>query len=954
MEIAPIHATVPGRARFRIPALRRNEPLKRALEVGLSGNGVRFVSASTCTGTVLVLYDNSHPLDAIERRVQEVASRKPQERAASAFGDAPAWHSLDADNALAMLGSSRPGLSAAAARASLRRHGPNALMKIARRSGFEILVDQFRSLPVALLAGTAVLSLATGGLSDAVIVLAVIAVNGLVGFVSETWAEQTIASLEQGAMPAARVLRDGGEAMVPAERLVPGDVILLHRDEVVPADARLIAADRLTVNEAALTGESLPVAKAANVLAAARAPLAERRNMLFRGSAVTGGSGRAVVIATGESTEISRVQALLGSTERPETPLQRQLDELGRLLVIGAFAASGLMLLIGLLRGYGLLALLRSAVSLGVAAVPEGLPTTVTTTLAFGVRALSKQKLLVRRLEAIEALGSVRLVCFDKTGTLTLNRMSVTRLRWNGEEARMTPDGFRNRDGEPIACSGDADLARLIQVCVLCNDADGSEASAEHGSSTEIALLEAAEALGSDLRDLRDKHPRRATVERAEGRRYMVTVHPRPGGGSLIAAKGDPTAVLLLCRKRSKKGEVRDLDDKTRASIEAENLAMAEAGLRVLGIAFREVTSGADVGAPAEDFTWLGLVGMADPIRPGAAELVRAFRQAGIATVMLTGDQRATALAIAGEVGLANGHTEVIEGDQLDDAPIAAADQHIFARLNPAQKLQVIAALQRSGARVAMIGDGVNDTPALKAADVGITLAASATDVARGIADIVLVGEDLRPLLLAFERGRSVHVNIRRATRYLVATNLSEIALMLFATASGAARPLSPAQLLWINLLTDVLPAMGLALEPPSRELMNQPARDAAAPIIGGGDIGLLARDAGLLAGGALAAQIWAGSLRGRQTGATAGFNSLVAGQLLYALTCSPRAGGLPGAALGGTLVASFAAQFAALFLPGLRHIAGQRLGLTDLALSTAAGFAPVLAIGALGAPRRS
>jgi P-type Ca2+ transporter type 2C len=934
--------------------LRRNEPLKRALEAGLGGNGVRSISASTCTGTVLVLYDNSHPLDEIERRVQEVARRKPQERAASAFADGPAWHSLDAENALAALGSSGSGLSAAAARALLRRHGPNALMKMARRTGFDILVDQFRSLPVALLAGTAVLSLTTGGLSDAVIVLAVIAVNALVGFVSETWAEQTIASLEQGALPPARALRDGMETALPAEQLVPGDVILLHRDELVPADARLIAADRLTVNEAALTGESLPVAKAANVLAAPRAPLADRRNMLFRGSVVTGGSGRAVVVATGERTEISRVQALLGSTERPETPLQRQLDELGRLLVMGAFAASGLMLLIGLLRGYRMLALLRSAVSLGVAAVPEGLPTTVTTTLAFGVRALARENLLVRRLEAIEALGSIRLVCFDKTGTLTLNRMTVTRLRWNGQEGRMTEDGFRNRNGEAISCSGDPDLARLIEVCVLCNDADPSGVSAEHGSSTEIALLEAAEALGARVGDLRDKHPRRATVERAEGRRYMVTIHPTPDGGALIAAKGDPSALLPLCRRRSEKGEPHDLDEDARAGIEADNLAMAEAGLRVLGIGFRHVPAGQDAAAPAQDLTWLGLVGMADPIRPGAAELVRAFRRAGIATVMLTGDQRATALAIAAEVGLTNGHAEVIEGDQLDERPIAAADQHIFARLNPAQKLQVIAALQRAGERVAMIGDGVNDTPALKAADVGITLAASATDVARGIADIVLVGDDLSPLALAFERGRSVHVNIRRATRYLIATNLSEIALMLFATASGAARPLSPAQLLWINLLTDVLPAMGLALEPPGRELMSHPQRDAAAPVISSADIGLLARDAGLLAGGALAAQLWAGMQRGPATGATAGFNGLVAGQLLYALACSPQAGRLPGAALGGTLVASFAAQLAALFLPGLRHIAGQRLGLADLALSTAAGLAPVLAIGALGAPRRN
>ena len=936
-----------------MPALRRNDALKRGLEIGLSGNGIRSVSASTCTGTVLILFETGRQLEDIERRVREVAGRKPHEQSASPVGDGPAWHSLDAESALKALDSDRSGLSSSTARALLRRHGPNVLVKLARRSGFEILVGQFRNLPTALLAGTAVLSLMTGGVSDAVIVLAVIGANGLIGFMSETWAEQTIASLEQVTPPAAHALRDGVEVAVPAAQLVPGDIVLLHRDEVIPADARLIAADRLTVNEAALTGESLPVAKAANVLATARAPLAERRNMLFRGSVVTGGSGRAVVIATGEHTEISRVQALLGGTTRPQTPLQQELDELGRLVVIGAATAAGLMLLIGLARGYRLFTLLRSAVLLGVAAVPEGLPTMVTTTLAFAMRAMSQQKLLVRRLGAIEALGSIRLVCFDKTGTLTLNRMTVTRLRWNGQEGRLGPDGYRNRDDLAISCGADPDLAWLIEVCVLCNDADPSDPNAEHGSSTEIALLEAAGQLGAEFDAMRRKHPRLSTVERAEGRRYMATVHKAPDSGSLIAVKGDPSAVLPLCRWRSEKGEMRDIDDTARAAIEADNLAMAEAGLRVLGVAFRRVPEGEKVGSPATELVWLGLVGMADPLRPGAAELVRALRRAGIATVMLTGDQRATALAIATEVGLANGDAQVIEGDRLDDQPIAAADQHIFARLTPAQKLEVIAALQRSGARVAMIGDGVNDTPALKIADVGITLAASATEIARDVADIVLAGDDLSPLALAFERGRSVHVNIRRATRYLIATNLSEIALMLFATATGLARPLSPAQLLWINLLTDVLPAMGLALEPPNPELMSGPLPDALDPVVSRADIGLLVRDAGLLAGGALAAQSWAGLRRGRATGATVGFNSLVSGQLLYALACAPR-GRLPGSALTGTLVASLAAQLAALFLPGLRHVAGTRLGFADLSLSTAAGFAPLLLIGALEAGGRS
>jgi Ca2+-transporting ATPase len=939
---------VRGRARFRVAALRRDEGLKRALEAGLGGNGIHSVSASTSTGTVLVLFEPSRPLTEIEERVREVATRGPEARLAAIFSDGPAWHSLDADHVLMSLRSGRDGLSSTIAAALLRRHGRNALWRVERRSALESLIGQFGNLPNALLAGTAILSLMTGGAFDAAIVFAVIIVNALIGFVSESWTEQTIASLERAALPPAQTLRDGAVMPVPAENLVPGDVIVLHGNDVIPADARVIAADRLTLNEAALTGESLPVVKAPNVLAVGNAPLAERRNMLYRGSVVTGGSGCAVVVATGDRTEIARVQALLGSAARPDTPLQVQLDDLGRKLALGAAGAAGLMFAIGLVRGLPLLMLLRSAVSLGVAAVPEGLPTMVTAALAMGVQRLRREDLLVRRLEAVEALGAVRLVCFDKTGTLTLNRMTVTRLRWNGHQARLDSDVYRDGAGTEVALAEQPDLRRLLETCVLCNDADPGAAAG--GSSTEAALLEAADRLGLELAPLRDAAPRLSAIERAAGRRYMATVHTTADGGRLVAVKGDPEEVLALCRYRSDGGEIRDLAD-GRAKIEADNLAMAEAGLRVLGIAFRQVQPGDEVGAPAEDLVWLGLVGMADPIRRGAPELIAAFRRAGIATVMLTGDQRATALAIARDVGLSDDAAEVIEGGALDAASIGTKMPAIFARLTPAQKLQVIAALQRSGRRVAMIGDGVNDTPALKVADVGITLAASATDIARDVADIVLLGDDLRPLALAFEEGRAVHANLRRAVRFLIATNLSEILLMLFAVTTGLTRPLTTAQLLWINLLTDVLPAVGLALAQPDPELLSEAAADPEAAVVSRADLPLLTRDAGLLAGSALAAQALSGMRRGPTTGGSVGFASLGIGQLLYTLACAPK-----GQPAGGTMVAalgvSAGAQATALLLPAFRSIVGARLGAADLSLSIVAGLAPLGLIKALDAGR--
>jgi Ca2+-transporting ATPase len=427
----------------------------------------------------------------------------------------------------------------------------------------------------------------------------------------------------------------------------------------------------------------------------------------------------------------------------------------------------------------------------------------------------------------------------------------------------------------------------------------------------------------------------------------MATLHTTPQGEIFIAVKGDPMAVLALCGFRSEHGEAHELDAGERGAIEADNLAMAQAGLRVLGIAFRLVSAGKDPGSALTDLVWLGLVGMADPIRRGAAELVHTLQRAGIATVMLTGDQRATAVAIAAELGLSpDGQAEIIEGDQLGASAMPGNSPRIFARLTPAQKLQVVADLQRSGQRVAMVGDGVNDTPALKVADVGITLAASATDIARDVADVVLLGEDLAPLAFAFEAGRSVHGNIRRAIRFLIATNLSEIMLMLFAVGSGLTRPLSPGQLLWINLLSDVLPAMGLALEPPDPELMATPLPAPAAPVLSSADLPLLARDAGLIAGSSVAAQTLAAMLRRRAAADAVGFTSLVTGQLLYTLACAPK-GRSPSGNLIGALAVSFGVQAAALSLPRLRRLTGGRPDTMGTALSAAAGLLPWLLVSA-------
>ncbi len=701
--VLPIHTAVPGRARFSVPGLKRNERVRRALEAGLGGRGIRSVSASTSTGTVLVLFETEHDLVEITRRLGESAERALDPNAPDGSSARPSWHAMDADHVIGAVNSRPSGLSEGEAKARLAETGANAIAPISGRTQLEILLSQFHSLPIALLAAGAVLSIATGGLLDAAIILAVIGLNGAIGFIAEARAEETIGSLSESRAPVSRVLRGGKECEVPAEELVPGDLIELRRDELVPADARVITANRLTVNEAMLTGESVPVVKASNALAPHHAPIADRHNMVFRGTVVTGGAGRAVVTATGPETELGRIQSLLGSEDQPATPLQRQLDALGRQLVLGSVAACGLFAVIGLIRGFGLLPLLKTVTSLAVAAVPEGLPTLATTTLALAVQDLRRHRIIIRRLSAVEGLAAVEVACFDKTGTLTLNDMSVVRLYWNQTRARLTDEQFRTETGAVAGRTTDREVVRLLELAILCNDVELLDAAAGHanGSATEMALVRAAIRAGLDVGAIRLRHPRRATLERAEDRRFMVTVHDAAADQTLVIVKGDPSEVLALCRWHLHNGVVAPLEDEDRRTIEAENLAMAEDALRVLGIAYR--SAGAeDRGTRIEqqDFIWAGLVGMADPIRKGAPDLIDAFRRAGITSIMLTGDQRATAAAVAAELGLSNGKpAEIVEAGQLEefDAKIARSDlPRVFARVAPGQKLQLVKKLQGS------------------------------------------------------------------------------------------------------------------------------------------------------------------------------------------------------------------------------------------------------------------
>ncbi|MCX7892488.1 MAG: cation-transporting P-type ATPase [Burkholderiales bacterium] len=889
------------------------------------------------------------------------AKRVPAQFAgAAARADAPPWHGLTIAEAIRRL-DARPqeGLAPAEAAARLAKHGPNELPRTEPRSALAIFGEQLTTLPIALLDASAVVSLVTGGIADAVAIAGVVLLNAGIATATERQAERTILGLSDYAPRPVKVLRGGRRQEIPPAALVPGDLIELEPGTLVPADARLVAADDLTVNESALTGEALPVHKDAARVLRADTALADRVNLVFRGTAVTGGRGLAVVTATGARTEIGHIQGLLGSVKPPETPIQRQLGEVGReLVIVNGLICAGVLAL-GLLRGQGLVPMLRSAIALAVAAIPEGLPAVATTTLALGVQDMRKRHVLVRKLEAVETLGAVQVVGLDKTGTLTENRMAAVAAHVDGE--LFTLDGARmTRDGQPAAAGARAVAARMFEAAALCSDAALNPARngiAVEGTPTETALVQAALDLGVDVAAARRSRPVVATVPRTLGRKRMSTLHAA-GDRRELHVKGDPVEVLERCTRVLTREGVQPLGAAARAEILKANQRMAGRALRVLGMAARE--RGGDP-KDEQDLVWLGLAGLANPIRKGTREAIRTLHGAGIRTVMITGDQSPTAFAIARELDLGDGgEIRVLEAGQIkgvDPKVLAAiaANPHVFARVSPVDKLEIVRALQADGHIVAMTGDGINDGPALKAADVGVAMGAGGTDVAREVADIVLATDDLDGVIEAVRLGRATYANIRKVLRFLVSTNSAETMVMLGAAIAGWPEPLKPMQLLWLNLVTDVLPGLALGLEPPEPDVLEEPPHDPRAPILAARDFRRLLLEGSVLGGATLAAFLAEGGARGPHQAtptpspsraSTVAFHGLTLSQLAHAVVCRSEHHGIleeltrpPNRKLYAALAACLALQATAQAAPFTRRL----LGLTPL---TPADLAAILAVG--------
>jgi Ca2+-transporting ATPase len=948
-----VRSAVPGRYRLWVPGLYQNDELKRALEIAFARPGSRrSAKVNVLSGTMLVRaplgegpevlvgelqaivdeFANEHALTMLElerrsrlrplhlalgklpgtagngggehagkarslslRSLLEAAKRKP--RAEEAPGEeqtVQAWHALDGGRVMDLLGvPGALGLSGEEAGARLARYRSNTLPEVKKRSELAMFLDQFKELPVLLLAGSTVLSMLTGGVADGFVILGVILINGVIGYATEASAERSIARLTRGEAPEAELWRGGRVVCVAMEQIVPGDVIVLRPGSRVPADGRLLEAHDLSVDESALTGESMPVQKQVSVITDPAVPLADRHNMVYRGTLVTGGSGRAVVVATGRHTQVGQLSAMVGEVGQPETPMQKQLRELGERTVVMAGVVCGGVFAVGLLRGQALGGMLRTAVSLAVAAVPEGLPTVAITTLAIGIRKMKEEHVIVRRLDAIETLGAVQVLCFDKTGTITHNRMRVVQVT-AGAAALMLEHGKLRQAARDVERTEVPGLDWLFRVGALCNEAtveEGAEGPRAKGSPTESALVDAALDAGIDVTVLRHEHPIRHVSHRTEERKWMATWHARPGGGHVVAVKGAPLEVLELCQHWIDGGQVVPLTDEARRNIRRQNERMAGDALRVLGMAHAEREG--DGPTPLDGtLVWLGLVGLADPPRPGLPELITKFRAAGVRSVMITGDQSATAYAIAKQIGLdEDGELQTldsIELDRMDPDLLAelAPRVQVFSRVSPRHKLRIVQALQKAGLVVAMTGDGINDCPALKAADIGVAMGGAGGGVARDVADMILERDDLAAMLLAIEHGRVIHADIKKAVRFILSTNLSEILLTFLSVAAGFGEGMSPMQLLWINLVSDIFPELALALQPGERDVLLQPPRDPAAKMFSKDELSHIAVEGSLLTLGALGVYTYGIQRYGLSTQArSVSFVALSAAQLLHAFS---------------------------------------------------------------------
>ncbi|MDP1766842.1 MAG: calcium-translocating P-type ATPase, PMCA-type [Methylotenera sp.] len=836
------------------------------------------------------------------------------------------WHTMSADEAALQLETNhQAGLSAEQVAERITHHGPNILQEKRRRSPWRMLLDQFTEFMIIVLIVAAIISGFVGDVGDTIFIIVIVILNAVVGFVQEFRAERAMAALKRMSEASARVLRDGQVQTINASELVPGDIVLLEAGNVVPADFRLVEAAQLRIDESALTGESVAVEKQIHQLSVIDVPLGDKTCLAYKGTIVTYGRGRGLVIATGMQSELGKIATLLSGGDDSKTPLQKRLAGFGKWISLAALTICILVFVIGITRGEPLLLMFMTAVSLAVAAIPSALPAVVTISLALGAHKMVKQHALIQSLPAVETLGSVTFICSDKTGTLTQNKMHVTTLYADGELCTTWQDEkalIENKGGPWLT---------LFHALALSNDAHLDSHGKIQGEPTEAAFLRAAKDAGWDKGILEQDAPRLKELAFDSERKRMTTFH-RTTEDIVAYTKGSPEALVSQCACMLTSNGEQAIDQ---AALLQQAESMAANGLRVLAFAYRHWDALPDSEQPIElerDLIFIGFAGLIDPPRNEAKEAVSLCKSAGITPVMITGDHPATARAIAYQLGiLADSDGRVMSGAELAnlDANAFRAEVElvrVYARVDPAQKIKIVRALQDKGEIVAMTGDGVNDAPALKAADIGIAMGKGGTDVAREASRMVLLDDNFATIVHAVRYGRRLYDNIRKFVRYAVTTNSAEVLTIFLAPFLGLPIPLLPTHILWINLVTDGLPALALTAEPAERGVMRRPPRPPQESLFSHGMWQHMIWVGLLMAGLTLFAQAWAYHT-GSSHWQTMAFTVLTLSQLAHVMAIRSEKeslfsiGILSNVPLAAAVIVTFMLQMATIYVPAFNTI---------------------------------
>ena len=781
------------------------------------------------------------------------------------------------------LSSTPEGLTGAEAARRLEHYGPNELQEGGRKSVLRIFLEQFADFLVIILILAAVVSAILGDVESMAVILAVITMNAILGTVQTVKATASLDSLKQMSAPTAKVVRDGQVVQLPGREVTVGDVVVLEAGDSICADGRLLECASLKCAESALTGESLPVEKDLADIDG-DVPLGDRKNMVFSGCFVTYGRARFLVTSTGMHTEMGRIAALLKSTEEKKTPLQVSLDQFGRKLSIGILVICALLFAVSVfLRGENVMNAFLFAVALAVAAIPEALSSIVTIVLSFGTQKMAREHAIIRKLQAVEGLGSVSVICSDKTGTLTQNKMTVKKLCTGGQ----------------IIPADGADFSRpeqreLLRAALLCSDATVNE-SGEVGDPTETALVRLGESYGFDEAEARGKYPRLAELPFDSDRKLMSTLHVLDGGETVMLTKGALDVLLEHSTQLLTSEGVVELTDQRREQILAVNQELSSKGLRVLAFAYRDMPGATRLDFTNErEYTFIGLISMIDPPRPEAIQAVADAKRGGIRTVMITGDHRVTASAIARQIGILQDGELALSGHELDEMDDGALDQKleqvsVYARVSPEHKIRIVEAWKRRGKIVAMTGDGVNDAPALKSADIGVAMGVTGTEVSKDAAAMILADDNFATIVKAVVNGRGVYTNIKNAITFLLSGNMAGILSVLVTSILGLPNPFLPVHLLFINLLTDSLPAIAIGVEPSSGDMLSQKPRDPSEPILNWSLLGRIGIYGLLIAAATMAAYFLGLNSGGAPLAMTLAFATLTLARLFHGFNCRGR-----------------------------------------------------------------